>query len=275
MFNTLLFGILNITEDSFSDGGRFLAPDAAREQAEKLIADGADVLDLGGASSNPSSAPVPFETEIARLRPIVVEAKKKDWAVSIDSFAPETQAWALGEGVQYLNDIQGFPYPEFYPELARAEAKLIVMHSVQKLGPAKRVESDARTILERIAAYFESRVNALTQAGIARERLVLDPGMGFFLGASPEVSLTVLRGLSEIKSAFGLPLLVSVSRKGFLRKLTRRPVAEIGPASLAAELYAARHGADMIRTHDPKAIRDALTIWCDIEGRGVEGREET
>lgn len=262
-----LFGILNITEDSFSDGGRFLAPDAALAQAEKLIGNGADVLDIGGASSNPNAQPVPVETEIARLRPIVGEGKKRGWAISVDSFAPETQRWALSEGVQYLNDIQGFPYPEHYPALARAEAKLIVMHSVQELGPAKRIETDSKTILDRIVAFFDRRVSALTNAGIARERLILDPGMGFFLGASPEVSLTVLEGLPQIRAAFGLPLLVSVSRKGFLRKLTNRPVAEIGPASLAAELYAARHCADMIRTHDPKAIRDALTIWCHIETR--------
>lgn len=262
-----LFGILNITADSFSDGGRFLAPDAALDQAEKLIGDSADVLDLGGASSNPNSEPVPVDTEIARLRPIVGEGKKRGWAISIDSFSPETQRWAISEGVQYLNDIQGFPYPDLYPALARSDAKLIIMHSVQELGPAKRIETDPKTILDRITAFFDRRVSALTKAGIARERLILDPGMGFFLGASPEVSLTVLEGLPEIKTAFGLPLLVSVSRKGFLRKLTRRAVAEIGPASLAAELYAARHGADMIRTHDPKAIRDALTIWCHIEAR--------
>lgn len=262
-----LFGILNITEDSFSDGGRFLAPGAALAQAEKLMGDGADVLDLGGASSNPNAEPVPVETEVARLKPIVEEGKRKGWAISIDSFAPETQRWAIDEGVEYLNDIQGFPYPDLYPELARCDARLILMHSVQELGPAKRIDTDPKTILDRVIQFFDRRVHALTKAGIARERLILDPGMGFFLGASPEVSLTVLEGLSDIKKAFGLPLFVSVSRKGFLRKLTGRPVAEIGPASLAAELYAARHGADMIRTHDPKAIRDALTIWCHIEAQ--------
>jgi dihydropteroate synthase type 2 len=262
-----LFGILNITEDSFSDGGRFLSPGAALAQAEKLIGDGADVLDLGGASSNPNSEPVPVETEISRLKPIVEEGKRKGWTISIDSFAPDTQRWAMGEGVDYLNDIQGFPYPEMYSELARSGAKLMIMHSVQELGRAQRIETDPETILDRIGAYFDRRVKALTQAGIARERLILDPGMGFFLGAAPEVSLTVLARLSELKRAFGLPLFVSVSRKGFLRKLTGRPVSEIGAASLAAEIYAACHGADIVRTHDPKAIRDALTIWCHIEAR--------
>nr|TFG53116.1 MAG: dihydropteroate synthase [Hyphomicrobiales bacterium] len=262
------FGILNITEDSFSDGGEFLAPGAALDHAEKLMADGADALDLGGASSNPDSAPVPADIEIARLAPIVKWGRKNGFPISVDSFAPTTQRWALGEGVQYLNDIQGFPYPEIYAELARSNAKLIVMHSVQEIGRAQRLETDPNSIVDRIVAFFDRRVAALIAAGVARERLILDPGMGFFLGSAPEVSLTVLKNLPQIKSAFGLPVLVCVSRKGFLRKLTRRPVAEIGPASLAAELYAACHGADMIRTHDPKAFRDALTIWCHIEQMG-------
>jgi len=262
---SLLFGILNITEDSFSDGGRFLAPDAALAQAKTLIEGGADVLDIGGASSNPDATPVPPETEIVRLQPVVGAARENGWAVSVDSFAVETQRWALDQGVDYLNDIQGFPYPEFYPELARSEAKLIVMHSVQELGRAKRIETDPATIIERILGFFEMRVSALEKAGIARARIILDPGMGFFLGAAPEVSLTVLRRLPELKAAFGLPILVSVSRKGFLRKLTGRPVAEIGPATLAAELYAACHGADMIRTHDPRAVRDALLVRSHIE----------
>jgi dihydropteroate synthase type 2 len=261
----LLFGILNITEDSFSDGGRFLAPDAALAQARKLIADGADVLDLGGASSNPDSAPVSVETEIARLEPVVAEARRAGWQISVDSFAPATQAWALEEDVAYLNDIRGFPDPALYPALARSHAKLIVMHSVQG-GRATRVESDPQEIVPRVLAFFDARVKALVGAGVPRERLILDPGMGFFLGADPEVSLTVLRRLPELRRAFGLPVLVSVSRKGFLRKLTGRKVSEIGPATLAAELYAVRQGADMVRTHEPAALRDALTIWADIAG---------
>jgi dihydropteroate synthase type 2 len=140
------------------------------------------------------------------------------------------------------------------------------MHSVQERGPAQKIDTDPNAIMGRIADFFDTRVTALTTAGISRDRLVLDPGMGLFLGTRPEVSLTVLRRLPSLKSAFGLPVLVSVSRKSFLRKLAGRDVGEIGPASLAAELYAALHGADAIRTHDPKAIRDALTIWGHIEG---------
>ena len=138
-------------------------------------------------------------------------------------------------------------------------------------GPAKAIDTDPNAIMGRLADFFDVRISALTAAGVTRERLILDPGMGLFLGTKPEVSLMVLRRLPSLKSAFGLPILVSVSRKSFLRKLTGRGVAQIGPASLAAELYAALHGADAIRTHEPGAVRDALTIWGHIAG-GLGGR---
>jgi dihydropteroate synthase type 2 len=261
-----IFGILNITGDSFSDGGKFLEPEAALTQAAKLIGEGADALDVGAASSNPSSEPVPPEMEIGRLAPVILMAKERGWKVSIDSFAPETQLWALGEGVEYLNDIQGFADASLYPYLASSNAKLIVMHSVQGLGRAQKIDTDPAGIIGRIADFFDARVDQLTHAGIARHRLILDPGMGLFVGTRPEVSLTVLRRLPQLKSAFRLPILVSVSRKSFLRKLAGRSIAEIGPATLAAEIYAALHGADMIRTHEPKPLRDALLVWSHIAG---------
>ena len=264
-----IFGILNITEDSFSDAGRFLEPEAALAHAANLIADGADVIDAGAASSNPRSEPVPPEVEIGRLAPVVLMAKQRGWKISIDSFASETQLWALGEGVEYLNDIQGFSDASLYPYLASSDVKLIVMHSVQRLGRAQKINTDPAEIAGRIADFFDSRIDALTHAGIARRRLILDPGMGLFVGTKPEVSLTVLRRLPQLKSAFGLPVLVSVSRKSFLRKIVGRTVEEIGPATLAAELYAAVHGADMIRTHEPKPLRDALTIWSNIAAAGA------
>jgi dihydropteroate synthase type 2 len=257
----MIFGILNVTEDSFSDGGRYLDPAAALARAEALVAAGADVLDIGAASSNPDAAPIPPAVEIARLGPLVARAREKKWPVSIDSFAPETQAWALAEGVAYLNDIQGFPDTGLYPLLARASARLIVMHAVQARGRAGRPVTDPATIMARIHDFFAARIDALTAAGIARERLILDPGMGFFLGSDPEVSLCVLRRLPELKAAFGLPLLISVSRKSFLRKLTGRAVADIAPATLAAEIFVSNHGGDIIRTHEPSSLCDALMIW--------------
>jgi dihydropteroate synthase type 2 len=255
----MLLGILNITEDSFSDGGRFLDPEAALAQARALARD-ADAIDLGAASSKPDAIPVPPEVEIARLAPVVAMLKREGAAVSVDTFAPEVQRWALTQGVDYLNDVRGFPDERLYPELAASSVKLIAMFSVEGVGPATRLRVPAEELFGRICAFFEKRTAALTAAGVARERIVLDPGMGLFLGSHPDASFTVLRSIADLKRAFDLPVLISVSRKSFLRKLVDRQVAEIGPATLAAELYAVRQGADYIRTHEPKALRDALKV---------------
>jgi len=255
-----ILGIVNITEDSFSDGGKYLAGDAAIAHARKLAKD-ADILDLGAASSNPDAKPVAAEVEIQRLAPVVESLKTDGRSVSIDTFAPEVQRWALAQGVDYLNDIQGFPEERLYPELAASSAKLIVMHSVQERGKATRIDVPSGEILDRVRRFFGARLAALTKAGIGRERIILDPGMGFFLGSDPETSFTVLRALAALKGEFGLPVLVSVSRKSFLRKITGRDPADAGAASLAAELFAAAQGADFIRTHDPKALRDGWAVW--------------
>ena len=260
-----IFGILNITPDSFSDGGRFMEPAAALAHARKLVGDGADVLDLGAASSNPESEGVEPDIEIGRLAPVVAAMKEEGAALSIDTFSLPVQRWALAQGADYLNDIQGFADCEIYPELAASNAKLVVMHSVQGRGRATRVEVSPNEIYDRVLRFFEGRIAALVQAGIARERLILDPGMGFFLGGNAETSFEMLRRLPGLKSAFGLPVLVSVSRKSFLRKITGRGASESGPATVAAELFAALKGADHIRTHDPAATRDALAVWAALD----------
>jgi dihydropteroate synthase type 2 len=185
--------------------------------------------------------------------------------LSIDTFSPQVQRWALAQNVAWLNDIQGFPDPALYPALAASPARLIVMHSVQDRGAATRIDVPPDAILDRIARFFDARLAALQAAGIARGRLVLDPGMGFFLGTDPQTSLAVLRGLAGLKARFGLPLLVSVSRKSFLRRLTGRTAADAGAASLAAELFAIRQGADYIRTHAPGPLRDALLLGKALE----------
>jgi dihydropteroate synthase type 2 len=260
-----LLGIVNVTEDSFSDGGRHLAPAAALAHARALHAVGADVIDLGAAASNPSAKPVPAELEIARLAPVLDALQREGVPVSVDSFSAGTQAWALGKKVAYLNDIHGFCQPDFYPALAASDAKLIVMHALNTEGPARREDETPPDLFARILAFFQNRLVALTNAGIGRDRLILDPGMGLFLGRSRAASFEILRRISELKSAFGLPVLISVSRKSFLRPPGRKP-EEAGAATLAAELFAAAQGVDYIRTHDPAALRDALLIGRAIEG---------
>lgn len=262
----IIFGIVNITSDSFSDGGRYLAPDAAIAQARKLMAEGADVIDLGPASSNPDAAPVSSDTEIARIAPVLDALKADGIPVSLDSYQPATQAYALSRGVAYLNDIRGFPDAAFYPQLAKSSAKLVVMHSVQD-GQADRREAPAGDIMDHIAAFFDARIAALTGAGIKRNRLVLDPGMGFFLGAAPETSLSVLARFDELRLRFDLPVLLSVSRKSFLRALTGRGPGDVGAATLAAELAAAAGGADFIRTHEPRPLlSEKVVIYYEKRG---------
>jgi dihydropteroate synthase type 2 len=255
-----ILGILNITADSFSDGGKYLDPAAAIAHGAALAKDGADIIDIGAASSNPDAAPVPAQIEIARLSAVLPALKAKGLFLSIDSYQPDVQRWALAQGVDYLNDIHGFPDPALYPVLAASNAKLIVMHAVQASGHATRENIPPTEIMDRIARFFDTRIAALEQAGVARSRLILDPGMGFFLGSDPETSFTVLRRLPELSSRYGLPLLVSVSRKSFLRRLVDRPTADSGSVSLAAELHATGQGAAYIRTHAPGPLRDGLKL---------------
>jgi len=258
-----ILGILNITSDSFSDGGRYLTPEAAIAHGLALSRD-ADIIDIGAASSHPDAQAVTPEVEIARLGSVVPELKAKGLSLSIDSFASEVQRWALKQGVDYVNDIHGFPDASLYPELAKSNARLIVMHMVQPRGVAVRTEVPASEIFGRVTSFFDARIKALTDAGIARDRLILDPGMGQFLGTDMENSLIVLRRLPELKARYGLPLLISLSRKGFLRKLTGRPVTEAGAASLAAELFAEAQGVDYIRTHAPGPLKDGVNVLKTI-----------
>ncbi len=263
MRRPLIFGIVNITADSFSDGGLHLEPAAAVAQARALLADGADYVDLGPAPSNPDASPVSPAQEVERLEPLLAAIESD--RISVDSFRSETQRFALRHGVAYLNDIAGFADPALYPELAAARARLIVMHSLQSGAIADRRDYPPEQLYDRIRRFFSARVAELRAAGVASERLALDPGMGFFVGGDPQCSLVALNRIADLKREFGLPVLVSVSRKSFLGALTGRAILERGAATLAAELAAIDAGADMIRTHDVRALADALAVRSALE----------
>lgn len=259
-----IVGIVNITEDSFSDGGRYLDPAAALAYARKLRADGADVIELGPAASHPGSALVTAAEEQRRLAPVLEPLVDDGIPVSVDSFQTQTLRFAISAGASYLNDIQGFGDPGIYPVLAASACRLIVMHSVQTAGNATLVVTDPAAVWTGIRRFFARRLAALQDAGVARERLIVDPGLGYFLGSTPGPSLAALAGIRELKDTCGAPVLVSPSRKSFLRALTGRDVAHSGPATLAAEIFAAWQGADYIRTHEVAAARDALTVLAAI-----------
>jgi dihydropteroate synthase type 2 len=252
--------VVNITEDSFSDGGRYLAAEDALAHARRLQAEGAGVIELGPAASHPDAARVTADDQRRRLAPVIEQLTADSIPVSVDSFLPDIQRFAVARGAAYLNDIRGFPDPSLYDELAAASCRLVVMHSVQRDGPATKVATDPAAVWAAIDRFFADRLAALQAAGIGPERLIIDPGLGYFLGSNPEPSLMALAGIRHLKARFGLPVLVSPSRKSFLRTLTGRGIADSGAATLAAELHAAWQGADYIRTHDVPALNDALTV---------------
>jgi dihydropteroate synthase type 2 len=261
----LLVGIVNITADSFSDGGRFLDPAAAVAHARFLAAEGADIVELGAASSNVMAGSISPDEEIGRLDPVLRALAGDGIPLAVDTYAAETQRFALSRGVAYLNDIRGFPHPAVYPDLAAASCLLVVMHAAGGIGRAEPLDLAPDEVWRRIEGYFAERVATLKRAGIARDRLILDPGMGLFLSRRPEASLHVLARIGRLKEMFGLPVMISVSRKSFLGAITgRQSPGGRGPATLAAELYAAAQGADYIRTHDPSALRDALTVTAAL-----------
>ena len=166
-----------------------------------------------------------------------------------------------GDGtVDFINDIQGFPYPEIYSGLAKSDCKLVLMHSVQRIGAATKVETNPEEVFTSMMEFFKERIAALVEAGVKRERIILDPGMGFFLGSNPETSILVLKRFPEIQEAFNLQVMIAVSRKSFLGKITGTDVKSRLAPTLAAEMYAYKKGADYLRTHDVKSLSDALKI---------------
>lgn len=255
-----IMGIVNITRDSFSDGGLYLEPDKAVDHALQLIQDGADILDLGPASSHPDSEDVSSEVEINRLLSVLPILKKEKIQISVDSCLPDTQKFSLGKGVNYLNDIQGFPHPEMYPVLASSQTQLVIMHSIHSGGKASRDFLGVEETMNRVYRFFDTRLNMLEANGIPSGQCILDPGMGFFLGSNPEVSIEMLKKISTLKGQFGLPVLLGISRKSFLRSITGKETSQLGPATLAAELFAAIQGVEYIRTHDVASLHDALKV---------------
>jgi len=271
-----VFGIVNVTRDSFSDGGRFLEPAAAIAHAEALLAAGADVIDLGAESTHPDAESVPAEVEIARLRPVVDALVARGVQVSVDTHKPEVMVAMAARGVAWLNDVAGFRSDASVAAAAGSTARLVVMHARNETPRATRAAAGG-DVVAAAAAFFEQRIAALTAAGVARERIVLDPGMGFFLGPDAATSVEMLAGWPSLRR-LGLPLLVSVSRKSFLGQLSRQRSSQLSgqpgatgvgdraAATLAAELFLLQQGVDWIRTHDVAALKDAEAVWTVLQG---------
>jgi dihydropteroate synthase len=249
----LVMGILNVTPDSFSDGGRFLEPAAAVAQARRLAEEGADILDIGAESSRPYGGAVPVspEDETTRLRPVLSAVVGLGRPVSIDSMKAAVAAWALDQGAAIINDVWGLQRdPEMAPLVAARRVPVVIMHN--------RETADATIdIMADITAFFARSLAIADKAGIERARIVLDPGIGF--GKTAEQSMIVIARLAELKS-FGLPLLVGASRKRFISAITPSPPDRRLGGSIAAHLMAARNGARIVRSHDVAETVQALRM---------------
>jgi dihydropteroate synthase len=253
----LVMGVLNVTPDSFSDGGRFLDPASALEQASRMIAEGADILDIGAESTRPygGAVAVSSDEEIRRLAPVLPAAVAMGVPVSIDTMKAAVAEWALAAGAVIVNDVWGL-------QRDGGLARVVAVHRVPVIVMHNRDAADpAIDILADISAFFSRSLEIARRAGIAREKIVLDPGIGF--GKTAEQSLTAIACIGEFKS-FGLPLLVGASRKRFIDKVSPAPLDQRLGGSIAAHVLAVVGGAAIIRTHDVAETVQALRVAAAI-----------
>ena len=254
----LVMGILNVTPDSFSDGGRFFEPGKAVAHARDMAAQGADIIDIGAESTRPYGSPVPVsvddeKTRLATVLPAVVAIGVP---VSIDTIKASIAAWALDQGAAIVNDVWGLQRdPDMAPLVAKRGAPVIVMHNRESADPAIDIVADVND-------FFSRSLEIAASAGIPRERIVLDPGIGF--GKTPEQSITCIARLAEFKR-FGLPMLVGASRKRFISTVTPSTPDERIGGSISAHLLAVEKGAAIIRAHDVAETVQALRVAAAIE----------
>jgi dihydropteroate synthase len=256
-----VMGILNVTPDSFSDGGQFLDSAVAIDHARRMAAEGADVLDVGAESTRPYAGmtPVSADDELARLAPVLPEVVRLGLPVSIDTMKAKVAAWALERGAALMNDVWGLQRDA---DMARVAAEhgvpVIVMHNRVAVDPALDIMADVRD-------FFARSLEIAARTGIAHEKIVLDPGIGF--GKTPEQSITTIARLSELR-AFGLPLLIGLSRKRFIDSVSpSKPQQRIG-GSIAANVLAVLRGAGIVRVHDVAETVQALRVVAAIQSHG-------
>ena len=256
-----VMGIVNVTPDSFSDGGRFLAREAAVAHALRLRDEGADLVDVGGESTRPGADPVPAGEELARVIPVIEALAREGIAVSVDTTKPEVMRAAIAAGCAVVNDVNAFQAPGALDAVASAPVGVVAMH-MQGTPRTMQQSPHYQDVVAEVGAFLRSRAQALEAAGVAPERIALDPGFGF--GKTLEHNRRLFRGLPAL-AAIGYPLLVGVSRKRMIADLTGgRPVEDRAAGSVAAALLAAQNGAGLVRVHDVRETVDALKVWVAL-----------
>ncbi|MDP3421627.1 MAG: dihydropteroate synthase [Thiobacillus sp.] len=257
----LVMGIVNVTPDSFSDGGRLGDVQAAIYHALKLQEAGADILDVGGESTRPGAAAVPADAEMRRVLPVIEALARRGCVVSIDTMKPEVMRAALAVGAAMVNDVMALRAPGAMDAVAESDAAVCLMHMQGAPWTMQQAPCYA-DVVDEVRQFLQGRVAACETAGIDRARMVVDPGFGF--GKTLEHNLALLRRLDRL-TEIGVPVLAGLSRKSMLGTLTGRNVEEREFAGVAAHLMAVARGAKILRVHDVAAMRDALAIWNAVE----------
>ena len=266
---TKLMGIVNVAPDSFSDGGQFDSVTAAVEHALRLAEEGADILDIGGESTRPGAAPVPLEEELRRVVPVVRElARRTQVPISIDTYKAEVARQCLAAGAVIVNDISGLTFDADMPIVCReSSCGVIVMH-IQGTPQTMQLEPKYDDVVADVCRHFERRLDDLEAAGIARERIVLDPGIGF--GKTAEHNLQLLSHIAELH-VLGRPVLIGHSRKRFLKKVLGREIEERNAGTIGVSIALAEQGTEILRVHDVQSTRDAILAWQTL--RSVKRRQ--
>ena len=256
----LIMGVVNVTPDSFFDGGRFFSAAAAVAHARQLIDEGADLLDVGGESTRPGADPVTLDEERRRVLPVLEALADAGVPLSVDTQKPELMGEAVAAGAAMVNDVNGFLAPGALAAVAGSACAICIMHKQGNPQTMQQSPQYADVVVD-VRDYLSQRIAAAEQAGIARERMVVDPGFGF--GKTLEHNLELLRRLDEL-AALTVPVLAGLSRKSMIGKLTGSDPGDRLAGSIAAALFAVQRGAAIVRVHDVAATRDALAVWTAL-----------
>ncbi|MBI1891834.1 MAG: dihydropteroate synthase [Burkholderiales bacterium] len=254
----LVMGVLNVTPDSFSDGGQFASLDAALSHAEQMISDGVDIIDIGGESSRPGAPPLSLDEELKRVMPVLYALRDCGKPISVDTYKSEVMHEVLAAGTDMINDIRGFRAPEALRAVKDGDCALCIMH-MQSDPQTMQVNPQYEDVVAEVRDFLQERVRNLTEGGVDRQRICIDPGFGF--GKTLAHNLGLLKNLDRIQAALDLPLLAGLSRKSMIGALTGRQVEDRLAGSIAAALAAAERGARILRVHDVAATVDALRVW--------------
>ncbi len=261
----LIMGIINVTPDSFSDGGQYLVEDLALDQAQRLIAEGADILDIGGESTRPGAEPVSLDEELRRVMPVIERlASVTDIPISIDTYKSEVARQALRSGARIVNDISGLSSdPQMVNVCLDHSCGVVCMH-MQGTPQTMQIAPHYENVVEQIVHHFAERLEELERAGLSRDCLAIDPGIGF--GKTAQHNLEILANIGQFHQ-LGRPVLIGHSRKRFLQKVLGRPLDERSFGTVGVSIALAEQGVDILRVHDVAANRDAITAWHAIRHR--------